>query len=335
MQAGEAIYEKEENQKNQVDHCGHQNFTIEQKATIDRVQACGGFEEVAKTIERIKKLRILVIGEPILDIYRFVTPEGISSKSPSISARFQYEEKYHGGSLAIRNHLLSFSDHVNLQSPNQIVPKKIRYISGNQRIFEVTEIEEQSANDHFIDLIMGQIDKTDLIILADFGHGLFEGEMLNICNDLKPFVALNVQTNSSNFGFNPYHKHKRFNYLCLDTREARIAEHDRYSHPLTVAHKVHERIKTMMSMTAGPTGAYFFNGYNTHYSPSFVDNIVDATGAGDAYFAITACLIKAECHPDLVPFVGNIFAGLKTKILGNKTNVSKSSLLKAIKYILA
>ena len=61
---------------------------------------------------------------------------------------------------------------------------------------------------------------------------------------------------------------------------------------------------------------------------------LDATGAGDAYFALTSLLVKTGAPPEFVPFIGNVFAGLKTKIVGNKSSVSLAQLTKALSSIL-
>lgn len=312
------------------------NWSDDQRNVIERVKHLGGFETIKLEIEKLAKLNVLVVGEPITDIYRFVRPEGISSKSPSISCRFEFEEHYEGGSLAIANHLEDFCE-TYADGNTGKAPTKIRYLSSDkqQRIFEVTHIDESIWNhERIAENILKLNGKMDAIILADFGHGLFDGAVMEALNEMQGFVGLNVQTNSSNFGFNVYTKHRAFNYLCLDTRESRLATHDRQSHPLSVAHKIASDIKRPFGFTTGPTGAYLLYGANTFYSPAFSDVVVDATGAGDAYFAITTILLASGCKPELVPFIGNVFAGLKTKIIGNKESVSKASLLKACQAIL-
>lgn len=312
-----------------------QAWSDEQRAVIDQIRHLGGIEAIEKAIGALNEIRVLVVGEPIIDVYRFVTPEGISSKSPSISARFQYEERYEGGSIAIKNHLLGFSEKVNICVPNIIVPEKIRYISGSQRIFEVTHIEDQKANEHLIDRMLEQAKEADVVILADFGHGLFEGPMLDACENISTFVGLNVQTNSSNFGFNVFTKHKRFDYLCIDTREARLAEHDRYSSPIDLVQRIRSKQHpSIISMTAGPNGSYMLAREKEFHCPAFSDNIIDAVGAGDCFFAISTCLLTTGCKEELIPFIANVAAGLKCKIVGNKSSVSKASLLKACASIL-
>lgn len=175
-------------------------------------------------------------------------------------------------------------------------------------------------------------------IVADFGHGLVEGDILETLGKLKSFLALNVQTNSSNFGFNPFTKHKNFSYLCIDTREARIAYHDRYTSAVDLARKIHRDLggQKPISITLGPNGSYYFtqDDKGDVVSPAFADKVVDATGAGDAYFAMTSMLVKIGAPDCMVPFLGNIFAGLKTKIVGNKSSVTRAQLTKAVEAIL-
>ena len=349
-----------------------QPWTEDQQRSIALVKQAGGLSKVEEVLDLISKESLVVVGEPIVDTYIFCQPENISSKSPSISARFLYEENYAGGSLAIANHLADFSKDVRLcfthggepyfqkllservdsrikvhaeQLDGLPTPRKTRYIAvgGSQRLFEITDIRADQWSSHspkgFCEKLIKLNSETATTIVADFGHGLFENGVLSAMADLNGFVALNVQTNSSNFGFNPYTKHKRFNYLSIDSREVRIAYHDRLSPIVHLTQRLRQDIKPLgasASITLGASGAtYYSNKSNTDCtSPAFADVVIDATGAGDAYFAITSMLTKVDCPEDLVPFIGNVFAGLKTRIIGNKSSVSRAQLIKAITAIL-
>lgn len=312
-------------------------WSDQQQVIINRIKELGGLEKINQILDQIADLRVTVIGEPIIDIYRFVEPENISSKSPSVSAKFLYEESYEGGATAIVKHIRSFVAAASLCYPFGFKdPKKIRYIAvdKSQRIFEVTETETDlwvnKDSQEFLKIMKYYSGNNDVTILADFGHGLFEGEILKAAGELNSFVALNVQTNSSNAGFNPFTKHKSFDYLSLDTRELRVAYHDRQSSPVDLMNRARKDTGVHVSLTAGSNGAYF----NDHFSPAFADQVIDATGAGDAYFAITSLLVKVGAPSEMIPFLGNVFAGLKTKIIGNKSAVTKAQFVKALEGIL-
>ena len=49
---------------------------------------------------------------------------------------------------------------------------------------------------------------------------------------------------------------------------------------------------------------------------------------------LTSLLVKVGAPSIIIPFLGNVFAGLKTKIVGNKFSVTKSQLLKAVTSML-
>ena len=349
-------------------------LTEAQQHAIDQVKQAGGLEKIMEVLKQIEKERVIVIGEPIVDTYRFCLPESISSKSPSISAHFLYEENYAGGSLAVANHFCDFVSHVDLlmthgdepyfkdvldskldqrvnvfelKLANIPTPRKIRYIvqEKSQRIFEITDLRYdqwlQHSPDIFCNLIKDHAHKEKIKIIADFGHGLFETHVTQQVSSLEGFVACNVQTNSSNFVYNPITKYNKFSYLSADTKEMRVAYHDRLTAPLDLAVRFKNDLKasnknSCFAMTLGPNGSCYFpvNSDENFFAPAFADHIVDATGAGDAYFLLTSLLVKADCPSIMIPFLGNVFAGLKTKILGNKSFVRKSQFVKALTSLL-
>lgn len=338
------------------------NFSKEQLEVISHVNALGGIAKIKEIFEHMSKLEVLVAGEPIVDTYIFCKPENISSKSPTISARYKNEENYAGGSWAVANHLADFCK-VGLYAPTgldvatarikekqidrrikwkdfsyqQVTTRKTRYIDQDtgQRMFELTHVQdemiEHSESDLAAETLRHASKDADLTLLCDFGHGMFEGMFLDTCMELDGLVALNCQTNSSNFGFNPYSKHKNIDYLSIDLKEARVNFHDRRSDALTLFHKITG--PDYVSMTLGASGA-FYRDKETIRCPAFADKVVDAVGAGDAYYAITSLLVAVDAPKIMIPFIGNVFAGLKTKIIGNKESVSKAQTLKALEAIL-
>ncbi len=343
----------------------------EQNLAVAEIKKLGGIKLIEDLFLQISKLDVTVIGEPIVDTYVFCVPEGISSKSPTVSARFLNEENYAGGSLAVANHIADFVKYTHLFAPHgiesyyrdikstlidkrvmyhdcvyadYITPRKTRFIDQDktQRMFELTKIAPNIWKAHnnrkLTEDILRKAETTDATLICDFGHGLFENGFLSSLESLPSFKALNCQTNSSNFGFNPFTKHKSFEYLSIDVKEARVAFHDIHSDARELFSKIDAH---KVSMTLGPNGAFYKEGKELHGTgpvvsqcPAFADKIVDAIGAGDAYYAITALLVKVGAPPAIIPFVGNIFAGLKTRIIGNKSSVSKATLMKALTAIL-
>ena len=346
------------------------NWSKEQKKYINMVRNAHSVNSIIEYIDKVSELGVLTIGEPIVDSYVFCQPENISSKSPTISAKYINEEKYPGGAIAIGRHAAELGCPTTLQFTHggeeyfhQIIdtvenefsinfdcieingmptPEKTRYIAlaQSQRIFELINVNcsiwGNFQSDVFIDKLKSNAKKNDIIIVADFGHGLFEAEVLKALSSLDTFIALNVQTNSENYGYNFFHKHSRFDYISIDERECRLGMHDRSTPIFELAEKAYkEKIKKPMTITLGTKGSMFFNENGEIFScPTFFKNAVDTTGAGDAYFVMSSLLVKLGAPDNLIPFIGNIYAGLKTQIIGNKYPVKKIDLIKSIKSIL-
>lgn len=301
-----------------------------QKAAVANVRERGGMPAIREVFEQILKLRVLVIGECIMDTYHYVRPQALSSKSPSISAEYVRTEQSYGGAWAITQHVKDFAYVWQIESG--IVHDKERFIDVNtgQRLFEVTHINEESKTS----CIPADY---DMQIIADFGHGF-----LDKCpfpgSDV--FGAVNVQTNSSNQGFNlatPWtNKETKFHnhYLTIDKRELQLAYRDRESEAWQLGLRAHREFDEPVAVTLGSDGCLLFHEEQIHRCPAFTDKVIDATGAGDAFFAITSLMMRVGADPMLTAFVGNVFAGLKTSIVGNARAVTKAELMKALEALL-
>ena len=60
---------------------------------------------------------------------------------------------------------------------------------------------------------------------------------------------------------------------------------------------------------------------------------MDTTGCGDAYFVVTSLLLINGFQHNLIPFLGNVYAGMHSRFHGNKNIVNKNSFFKFLKSI--
>ena len=70
-------------------------------------------------------------------------------------------------------------------------------------------------------------------------------------------------------------------------------------------------------------------------APILASEVVDTIGAGDAYLSITSLLAKQGASVEEIAFIGNAVGAMAVKILGNKSYISKTSLLKYLKTLLS
>jgi rfaE bifunctional protein nucleotidyltransferase chain/domain len=335
-----------------------------QQNYIRQAKESGTIADVVGILDKFSTIKVCLIGEIILDRYVFCNPENLSSKSPTVSAKFLYEETYLGGVLAVARNLhelgidvevytLVGKDLENTALGNKLnnlgfpiyqfvtespTPIKTRYIKPekNQRLFELFEINTLKTysedKTEMINQIKSRIKSYNTILVTDFGHGLFNPQFLDFMNEYAQITYLNAQTNSENYGFNLITKYNDLAYFSIDEREARLALSDRFSDiDVLVDSFGRSNQNSAFSITLGSRGSvYRTRDGRKIYCPAYFDMGLDATGAGDLYFAFTSLLTSLHTDPYLVSLLGNLYAGLKTRIQGNSDVVSKVSLIKTV-----
>ncbi len=329
------------------------------------------FDKLITDFEMISKLKVAIIGEIILDEYIFVTPLGKASKSTTITAKRLNGELYAGGVLAVANHVSNFVQEVKLIStyglnfgknylsfiksklnsnikfegiftPDRPTILKRRYVDNTfkHKIFEITEIDDiplnSEINEQFINKLKDIEKKYDLLIIADFGHGMINNDLVNILTKKEMFISVNAQTNSANNGFNLLLKYSNCDYFSIDENEARLATHDKYTDiDLLLNQLIKKTHANIASITLGVMGTMVGEKSNTFsIAPVLSNEVVDTIGAGDAYLSITSLMAKNGNTPDEIAFVGNAVGAMAVRILGNKSYIEKVPLLKYLKTLL-
>jgi rfaE bifunctional protein nucleotidyltransferase chain/domain len=280
-------------------------------------------------IKRIEELKVLVVSESILDIYQYGHSIGKSGKSPIVAFELGNKEEYLGGSWAIRNHLSSFVNTVNIVDSSTITKK--RYIEGNQKLFETYEYSEHQP------FIHNSLDKCirdyDLVIVADFGHGLLTRNVRDLIKNKAKYLAVATQRNAGNMGHNTIRKYwdrKDNIYICIDEDELRLAVHEKYERDDNLSIIIQNELPKTSIITTGERGCIAYN--NT--IPSLTSNVIDTVGAGDAFFSITSPLMCVDAPIELVGFIGCVAGAIKVSYSGNKRSVSKKDLLEYSKTLL-
>ena len=314
-------------------------------------------ESVLGALEAIKNLKVLVVGDTILDEYCFVKSIGMATKQSYVSSRFINKEIHLGGAIATARHISKLCDNVtlftsvdadryvdiqrelmpiytiNMEIPETQVISKTRFIDESNRIlFRVDVGDDRPRN--YIENINSviSIGQYDLVVVNDFGHGLISNDCAKYLSGIGDFLCVNTQSNNMNRGFNLITKYQRADYISLDLPEIRLATGDKFSDVDIVANQLAALVpyKTL-SVTKGKNGAWV-RGDSAVHIPAFSADVVDTTGAGDAYFSVTSLLAKIGAQPAVIGFIGNAVASLKTRILGNRHAIDQT-LLK--KYLIA
>ena len=91
-------------------------YNSNQKTFLNKIRSEINLNHFNKKIEKLKKLKILILGETIIDKYVFCEALGKSGKEPHLVLRDLNEETYVGGVVAIAKNISEFCKKITIIS---------------------------------------------------------------------------------------------------------------------------------------------------------------------------------------------------------------------------
>jgi rfaE bifunctional protein nucleotidyltransferase chain/domain len=344
-------------------------FTHEAKQFIHDFRKRHSAEVVVNDLRSLSDLKVLIVGDAIIDEYHYCSGIGKPQKENIIAVRYLSDEIFAGGSLAIANHVAGFCKDVELVTllgqkndytsfinsrlkPNvkrkffvkkdisTVVKRRFLDPSFLAKMFEMYFIDDFLLDSALERQMVNYLDKTlpkyDVVIAADFGHGLITNKIIKTLCEKARFLVVNTQTNSANTGFNLITKYPRADYICIDEPELRLALQDKFTDTERLALKLAELIKSKkITITRGHRGSLVYSKKKGFASvPVFSKEVVDRVGAGDAYLSITALAVARDFPNEEIGFIGNAVGALAVLIVGNRNSVEPLPLFRFINTLL-
>ena len=308
-------------------------------------------------ISRFSDLRVLVLGDAIIDHYAHCEGARVASESPIISVKPISEEWFVGGAglitrqaaalgakatfvtccaedegfERIQSTLRRFGAEVhNLLVPSRGTYTKSRFLVGGKKVFKVDRGNPAPIPIETTAELIGRLgellESHDGLVVTDFGYGLFGSTLSEAISELaatagKPYfadVSTNGQANILKF---------RGPQLATPTEdELRFALADAESGISNLASRYYAASGAKgLIVTMGRRGSLAFEPpskkglrLRTDYLPALEVNEVDAVGAGDV-FLTGASLAQLAGEPMPVGmYVGSSLASISAGVLGNE-----------------
>lgn len=319
-------------------------------------------------VDDFASLKVLLVGDTIIDRYAYVRVQGLTSKSRILSARYVNRETQAGGALAVFRHLKQFTPHVKFLSlvgtepwvdeflghevppeqdllvrdPNFTTIIKERFVEPLSRgkelakLFAVNFIDADPPSAELADKVRrklaAEIKHYDLVVLADFGHGLLQPALRDFAQDNAPFLALNCQTNSNNHGFNIItRQYRRMDAFSLDAQELMLACGHQHPDFVEELDGLRRQFGSRYAwLTRGPVETIgLTEGEPPSLCPPLEVDVVDTVGAGDAFFSVAALAAVRKLPIAIGTFLGQLAGAQAVRVVGNARPISKSELLRA------
>jgi rfaE bifunctional protein nucleotidyltransferase chain/domain len=324
---------------------------------------------IQAALDGLRKMRVLVVGEAIVDEYVYVDQMGKSSKEPVLAMRYASEERFAGGTLAIANHLAAFIDDVSLVTflgardtreefvRERLAPNvkptffykkdsptivKRRYVESYllSKLFEVyifnDEFLEGDESTEFVSLLADTTARYDVVLVADFGHGIMVRDAIDAVQNNAKFLAINTQQNAANIGYHTISRYSRADFVCTNEGELRSDSRARRGAIEPLIRSLADQLHTENTLvTQGKRGAVFYRrseGWSR--GPAFARSVTDRVGTGDAVLSWTAPMAAAGLPGEMIAFVANVIGAQAAQIVGNRSAVDRVATYKFIDSLL-
>lgn len=321
---------------------------------------------IPEIFDNFNKLKVLIIGDVMLDAYTWGKVERISPEAPVPVVNVRSREIRLGGagnvvmnvqSLgaepiicsvigtdAYGNSLLNLLKEQNLstegiiQSETRITTVKERIIAGSQQIVRVDTETDKLINEAERQILSNKIKElassADVIIFEDYDKGVLSKELIY---DITTFANDNniptiVDPKKRNFLF--YQNTTLFKPNLKELKEGLSISFD-VKNPDELTDAVSMLKNTLelkgVFVTLSEQGVYIDFNNQQKAIPAHIRTIADVSGAGDTVISIAACCLALGLSPELIAGLSNLGGGLVCESVGvvpiDKELLKKEALL--------
>lgn len=311
------------------------------------------FQNLKEIIKNFEKKKIHIIGDTIVDGFTNCSMIGGMTKTPTMSFKFDYNTKFLGGAGIVAKHLKAAGANVELTTVigkddlSKFVIKNLKesriktnliqdgtrpttyknaIVSNGYRVIKIDTLENREISHEIKEKISYYLKKSeyDCVIFSDFRHGIFNKNTIQKFSKLIKVNKLKVADSQLASRWGNITDFKNFDLITPNEKEARfaLADQDTVIRPLGVSLYKKSKCKNLI-LKCGSRGILGYRSSNvknprSFFSiDSFVENLVDPVGAGDALLAYSSLSLLVSKNIVISAIIGNLAAGLECEVDGN------------------
>ena len=315
-------------------------------------------------LKRFSRLKILIIGDVMLDSYLWGSVSRISPEAPvPVVAQSKSEYRLGGAANVARNikslgaepvlcsaigediHSEVFTDLMKtegmiiegiLKSKNRITTVKTRIISGSQHLLRVDNEMEDYLYASLESSMFGNIEtlikksKIDAIIFQDYDKGVITPMLIENVTSLAGKEKIPILVDPKKRNFHHYQGATLFkpNFKELTEGLHIHIEKRNFDSVFNAAKLLHNNHAHMLVMiTLSELGILISDNINYEVIPAEVRDISDVSGAGDTVIGMAALCLAAGLTPKQTAALSNLAGGLVCEKIG-VVPIEKEQLLK-------
>ncbi|MGB3468182.1 MAG: D-glycero-beta-D-manno-heptose-7-phosphate kinase [Cyclobacteriaceae bacterium] len=307
--------------------------------------------DIPALFEAFKDLKVLVIGDVMIDSYIYGTVQRISPEAPVPVLSVEKREKRLGGAANVALNIQAlgatpvlcaivgadeegdtFTDLLKqrgigsrgmLKCEDRVTTVKNRIISGSQQMIRIDSETDRplSALEQktLIQLIRQLVDEVDVVIFEDYDKGCLNEEIISqtidYCNERN--IPTAVDPKKRNFDF--YKKSTLFKPNLKELKEGlkidfNVNDKDQLA---AAVEKLSERLSFEKALiTLSEKGVYLYDKKGSISIPAHIRNIADVSGAGDTVISIAGLCLALGLENKITASIANLGGGIVCEYLG-------------------
>jgi len=326
-------------------------------------------QDIIELFDNASKLKVLTIGEAIIDEYQYCEAIGKSSKEPMLCIKPKSVETFCGGILAVASHVAAFTENVTLstvlgeensyeslirenldphvatqfayRSDGPTIVKR-RFIDSYffHKLFEVYEMNDRvmppEEDKAYCQQLEQLLPEADVVIVIDFGHSMLSNRAIDLIASKSKFLAVNAQSNAGNIGYHTIGKYPRADFISLAENEMRLESRDRTGELEPMIEAVAQKLSAKhVAVTRGSRGSLCYDSEHGFATvPALTTNVKDRMGAGDTFMSVTALAFAQNAPTELAAFIGNAAGAHAVGQVGHRRALQRVPLVKHMQHLL-
>ena len=306
---------------------------------------------IYQIFEDFNRLRVLIVGDLMLDAYVWGKVERISPEAPVPVVNVQRREVRLGGAgnVILNIHALGATPIICsvigqdaagtqllqelekrnvqtdgiIQSANRITTIKERIIAGSQQVVRVdTEIDtviDQTEQQQLVEKVKSLISSCDVLLFQDYDKGVLCPSVIEAIIDLANQHQVPTVVDPKKRNFSSYQNVSLFKPNLKELKEGLKIDFD-VKNPAELEKVVGQLLEKLQAkgafITLSERGVYIDYQSKKHHIPAHFRDIADVSGAGDTVISIAACCVALNLPAHLVAGLSNLGGGLVCEHLG-------------------
>jgi rfaE bifunctional protein kinase chain/domain len=315
--------------------------------------------------ESFNKLKVLIIGDVMVDAYIWGRVDRISPEAPVPVVQVNKREKRLGGAANVALNIQAMgarpllcavigqdangddfcsllqqrqiSDEGIVRSPQRMTTIKERVLSGSQHILRVDSEEDGNLQPEDEQLLLERItqlmDLADVVVFEDYDKGVLNETLIRHTIALARAKGIPTVVDPKKRNFFSYKEATLFKPNLKELREGLKLDFDKNDQQAIEAavKQLKQELQLQTAMVTLSERGIYIDGPDTHHLlPAHLRSISDVSGAGDTVVSIAALAQALNLAPRLIAALSNLGGGLVCEHLGvvpvNKSRLYEEAL---------